>query len=149
MSTRMTRAEREAFLREVRVGVLGLTDPARGPLVVPVWYAYTPAGEIQIVTERGSRKARLLAEGLRISLCVQDEAPPYKYVSVEGPIIAIETSDLERDERPLAHHYLGRKAGDHYIAAASEGRDEDAMIRVRMRPERWLTVDYTKEDVGL
>jgi nitroimidazol reductase NimA-like FMN-containing flavoprotein (pyridoxamine 5'-phosphate oxidase superfamily) len=149
MSTRMTRAEREVFLREVRVGVLGLADSERGPLVVPVWYAYTPAGEIHVVTERGSRKARLFAVGHRISLCVQDEAPPYKYVSVEGPIVAIEVSDLERDERPLAHHYLGRAAGDRYIAAASEGRDEDAMICVRMRPERWLSVDYSKEDVGL
>jgi len=149
MSTRMTRAVREAFLREVRVGVLGLTDTARGPLLAPVWYAYTPAGEIHVVTERSSRKAHLLAEGRRISLCVQDEAPPYKYVSVEGPIVAIEASDLERDERPLAHHYLGRAAGDHYIAAATEGRVEGAMIRVRMRPERWLTVDYAKEDVGL
>jgi len=149
MSTRMTQSEREAFLREVRVGVLGLTDGERGPLVVPVWYAYTPAGEIHVVTERSSRKARLLAEGRRISLCVQDEAPPYKYVSVEGPIVGIERSELERDERPLAHHYLGREAGDHYIESTIQDRDADAMIRVRMRPERWLTVDYSKEDVGL
>lgn len=149
MSTRMTRAERETFLREVRVGVLGVADGVHGPLLAPVWYALTPSGEIHVVTERSSRKGRLLAEGRRISLCVQDEAPPYKYVSVEGPIVAIERSDLERDERPLAHHYLGRKAGDHYIRAASEGRDDEAMILVRMRPERWLTVDYTKEDVGL
>ncbi|MDH5566928.1 MAG: pyridoxamine 5'-phosphate oxidase family protein [Myxococcales bacterium] len=149
MTTRMTREEREAFLAGVHVGVLSLGEPGRGPLAIPVWYRYAPGGEIHLVTERGSRKARLLAVGRRISLCVQDEAPPYKYVSVEGPVIAIDPSDLERDERPLAHHYLGCERGDHYIASASDGRDPDAMIRVRMRPERWLTVDYSKEDVGL
>jgi hypothetical protein len=46
---------------------------------------------------------------------VQAEAPPYKYVSVERPVVAIEPADLERDRRPLAHRYLGAQRGDRYI----------------------------------
>ena len=38
MSFAMTRAEREAFLAETRVGILGVVEPRRGPLTVPVWY---------------------------------------------------------------------------------------------------------------
>jgi PPOX class probable F420-dependent enzyme len=149
MSTTMTSEEREAFLTGVHVGIVSLHQPGRGPLTTPVWYAYEPGGDVQIVTERASRKGRLLEAGTRISLCVQDEAPPYKYASVEGPIVRIEPSDAERDERPLAHRYLGPEAGDHYMASAMDGRAGDAMILVRMRPERWLTADYSKEDVGL
>ena len=149
MSTTMSRDEREAFLAGVRVGVLSIQQEGRGPLTAPVWYAYEPGGEVQIVSERTSRKAKLLEEGMRISLCAQDEAPPYRYVSVEGPVVRIEPSDVERNERLLAHRYLGAKAGDRYIASATDGRDDDLMILVRMRPERWLTADYSKEDVGL
>jgi len=149
MSTTMSRNERESFLAGVHVGVLSLHQEGRGPLTVPVWYAYEPGGDVKLVTERASRKGRLIAEGTRISLCVQDESSPYRYASVEGPIIRIERSDLERDERPLAHRYLGSEAGDRYIASATDGRSDDAMILVRMRPERWLTADYSKEDVGL
>ena len=149
MSTTMSREEREAFLSGVHVGVLSIPQEGRGPLTAPVWYAYEPGGEVQIVTERTSRKAKLLKEGMRISLCAQDEAPPYRYASVEGPVVRIEPSDVERNERVLAHRYLGVKAGDHYIASASDGRADDLMILVRMRPERWLTADYSKEDVGL
>ncbi len=149
MSTTMSRDERETFLSGVHVGVLSLQQEGRGPLTTPIWYAYKPGGDVQIVTERASRKGKLIEEGTRISLCVQDEAPPYKYVSVEGPIIRIEPSDAERDERPLAHRYLGSEAGDRYMESATGGRDDDATILIQMRPERWLTVDYSKEDVGL
>ena len=149
MSTIMSREEREAFLAGVHVGILSLNQEGRGPLTTPVWYAYEPGGDVQVVTERASRKGKLLEEGRRISLCVQDEAPPYKYASVEGPIIQIEPSDAERHERPLAHRYLGPEAGDRYMESSTDGQDADAMILIHMRPERWLTADYSKEDVGL
>ena len=149
MSTTMSREEREAFLAGVRVGILSINEEGRGPLTVPVWYAYEPGGDVQVVTERTSRKGKLLEEGRRISLCVQEEAPPYKYVSVEGPIIRIEPSDAERHERPIAHRYLGPEAGDRYMESVADDRDEAAAILIHMRPERWLTADYSKEDAGL
>jgi nitroimidazol reductase NimA-like FMN-containing flavoprotein (pyridoxamine 5'-phosphate oxidase superfamily) len=145
MSLQMTREEREAFLADVHVGVLSIEEPGRGPLTVPIWYGYAPGGELWIVTERGSRKGRLLASAKRFSLCAQSEAPPYKYVSVEGPISAIATADVERDVRPLAHRYLGREFGDAYVKATGADRQTDETIRVALRPERWLTVDYAKQ----
>jgi nitroimidazol reductase NimA-like FMN-containing flavoprotein (pyridoxamine 5'-phosphate oxidase superfamily) len=145
----MSRDEREAFLADLHVGVISLSEKGRGPLTIPVWYAYEPGGEVSIVTERSSRKMQLLEKGRRVSLCAQCETPPYKYVSVEGPVVGIDTSDVERHERPLAHRYLGEKGGDRYIEAATDGREPEDTVRVRIRPERWLTVDYSKEDIGL
>jgi nitroimidazol reductase NimA-like FMN-containing flavoprotein (pyridoxamine 5'-phosphate oxidase superfamily) len=138
----MTNPEREAFLAELHVGIISIAEDGRGPLTVPIWYGYEPGGELRVVTGKASRKGRLLDRAGRFSLCVQTEIPPYRYVSVEGPIIAIEAADVERDVRPLARRYLGREGGDAYIAST---RDEHVdNVLVRMRPERWLTVDYTK-----
>lgn len=144
MSLKMTKPEREAFLADLHVGVIAIAEKDRGPLTAPIWYGYEPGGELWILTERGSRKGRLLQEAGRFSLVAQTETPPYKYVSVEGPITSIEKPDLERDERPMAHRYLGQKLGDGYIEATRGDGDVDNIL-VKMRPQRWLTTDYSKQ----
>jgi len=142
MSLTMTKEEREAFLADVHVGVISVAEDGHGPLTVPGWYSYEPGGEVRIITARRSRKGKLLECAGRFSLCAQTETPPYKYVSVEGPIVTIEVADLERDRRPLARRYLGAELGDRYIEST---RDVVGNVLVRMRPERWLTVDYAKQ----
>ncbi len=144
MSYRMSQVEREHFLAEVRVGVLSVTEEGRAPLTVPVWYGYTPGGEVAVWTGKGSRKAALLQHAGRFSLCVQNEQTPYRYVSVEGPIVTVEPVDLERDARPIARRYLGAEAGDAYVAGTAESIASGQDIVFRMRPERWLTADYSK-----
>jgi nitroimidazol reductase NimA-like FMN-containing flavoprotein (pyridoxamine 5'-phosphate oxidase superfamily) len=149
MSLQMSKPEREAFLAGVHVGVISIAEPGRGPLSAPIWYGYQPGGELWIVTERDSRKGRLLTSAGRFSLCAQSEQPPYKYVSVEGPITAIVRSDLERDERPLARRYLGRELGDRYVESTGGAEARSGNIRVSLRPERWLSTDYAKLGGGL
>jgi len=146
VSLAMSRAEREAFLAGIHVGVISVAEPGRGPLAVPIWYAYEPGGEILVVTDRDSRKGRLLAQARRFSLVAQTETTPYQYVSVEGPVVAIEPAGLERHLRPMARRYLGRELGDGYVAATAADREHS--VAVRMRPERWLTVDYRKQFGG-
>ena len=144
MPLAMTKEEREAFLAEVHIAVISVSEPGRGPLTVPVWYAYEPGGEVRIWTDATSRKAKLLGQANRFSLCVQQEAPPYKYVSVEGPVIAIEPIDLERDLRPLIYRYLGRDDGDQFIERLGGSSAGEGDVLIRMRPERWLSEDNSK-----
>jgi PPOX class probable F420-dependent enzyme len=141
MSLAMSRAEREAFLAETRVAVVSIPDPPRGPLTVPVWHAYEPGGEVRFVTGGASRKARLIRAAARMSLCVQDETPPYRYVSVEGPV-TIAQPDWERDVRAIALRYLGERVGEAYLRATEQ--EHAGAVLVRVRPERWLSVDYRK-----
>lgn len=143
MSLTMTRQERERFLGDVHVGIISIAEDGRGPLTVPVWYTYD-RGEVRVMTGRTSQKGRLLERARRFSLCAQTETSPYKYVSVEGPVVAIESADLERDLRPLAHRYLGTAAGDRYMETTREDPGYRDNVLVRMRPERWLTVDFAK-----
>ena len=145
MSLKMTKNEREEFLAGLHVGMISIAEPGRGPLTVPIWYGYEPGGELWIVTEGDSRKGRLLQKVDRFSLCAQTETRPYKYVSVEGPITSIEPSDLEEHERPLAHRYLNPEFGDRYIEATGGAEARSGNILVKMRPERWLTTDYSKQ----
>lgn len=141
MILQMTTNEREYFLAAVHVAVVGISEAGRGPLTVPVWYSYEPGGNIWFETQPASRKGKLLHVGKRISLCVQDENPPYAYVSVEGPIIEIAEDDRELHEIPMATRYLGDQAGRDYIASLPPSEWK----RYIFRPERWLTLDGSKD----
>ncbi len=139
MSVTMSREEREQFLAGVHVGVLSVASvDGGGPLAVPVWYAYQPGGPVSVITGSGTRKAAAIRAAGRFSLCAQDERPPYKYVTVEGPVTVEAASHDERLE--LARRYLGAEGGDAYVAANPTG----GQIVFRMTPEHWLSVDYSK-----
>jgi hypothetical protein len=144
MSLAMTKQERETFLAGVHIGIISIAEEGRGPLTVPVWYAYDAGGELRVVTGRESRKGRLLARAGKFSLCAQTETPPYKYASVEGPIISTQPAEIERDLRPLARRYLGVEMGDRYIEQTRNLPEHADEVLIRMRPERWLTADYAK-----
>ena len=111
----MSAAEREEFLAGVRVGVLSTATGAAGQtLAVPVWYSYQPGGLLTVLTGRRSRKAAAIRAAGRFGLCVHDDSPPYRYVSVEGPVVGEE--ELDPAERlAMARRYLGNAGGGRYI----------------------------------
>ena len=139
MSLAMNGPEREAFLAETRVAVVSIPESGRGPLTVPVWHIYEPGGVVRFVTGGTSRKARRVRAAGRMSLCVQEDSPPYRYVSVEGPA-DIGRPDFERDIRSTALRYLGTQMGEIYLQATSG--DREGAVLVSLRPEHWLSVDY-------
>lgn len=142
MSLAMSRAEREAFLADTRVGIVSIAEEGRGPLAVPVWYRYAPGGEVLFATSDTSRKLRLLRRAGRASLCVQTETAPYLYVSVEGPT-TIGEIDFERDTREMAVRYLGPEMGQAYMAMTyPDGVTSEVLVR--LRPERWWSADFRK-----
>jgi PPOX class probable F420-dependent enzyme len=139
----MSTEVREAFLSAVHVGILGINDH-RGdsaPLLVPVWYGYTPGGDIVIETGRQTVKAQLLRLAGRLSLCVQDETAPYRYVSVEGPVTGIVDPIPATERRDLALRYLAPDTAEAYLKANENQLVEDVLVR--MRPQRWRTADFS------
>ena len=140
------REERERFLAELHTGVVSVADGDRGPLTSPVWYSYEPGGDLVFCTRDDTRKARLLALGTRVSFLAQVEGDIARgvlprYVSVEGPVVELESADLDRDLRPIVHRYLGQAIGDGYLKATRGDRATGELV-VRIRPERWLTRDF-------
>ncbi len=139
MSLAMSHEERDAFLSDVHIGIVSIPQSEKGPLTVPIWYDYTPDKKVRMITGRNSLKGRLLAQAGRISLCVQTETPPYRYVSVEGPF---EISDSSPEiSLAMAIRYLGEERGKAYSSANPD--NGDSMI-VSLIPETWFTVDYNK-----
>ncbi len=143
MTLAMTKEEREAFLAERHVAIISIPEEGRGPLTVPVWYQYDPSGEFKVWTGGNSRKARLLRNAGRFSLCIQQETPPYRYVSAEGPA-TIEPIQLERDLRPLVFRYLDQEEGEQFLQSLGGEKAGTGDVLIRMTPERWLSQDYTK-----
>ncbi|MBM4257910.1 MAG: pyridoxamine 5'-phosphate oxidase [Deltaproteobacteria bacterium] len=144
MTTSMSQQEKEQFLSGVHVGVISIAQAGRAPLAIPIWYAYEPGKEICFVTGGSSRKGKALKIGSQVSLCAQEEQMPYKYVSVEGVVSAIEPASVERDIRPLVRRYYGQKGGDDYITRVYGSGTADGDLLVRIRPEHWVAADYSR-----
>jgi nitroimidazol reductase NimA-like FMN-containing flavoprotein (pyridoxamine 5'-phosphate oxidase superfamily) len=133
----MTIAEREAFLAEVHVGILAIARPERGPLALPIWYQFRD-GVVEIGMSGDSLKATLLREAGRATLTAQTETPPYKYVSIEGPVTV---AHEQRDDFDMASRYLGPELGRWY---ADNNPSTDRSVVVRLVPESWITMDFAK-----
>jgi PPOX class probable F420-dependent enzyme len=145
MAVHLTRQECEQFLADVHLAIICVAEEeGRGPLAVPIWYAYEPGGDLWFTTGKDSRKAGRMAVTGRITLCVQKDRPPYKYVTVEGPVTGIEPVDMDRHIRVLARRYLGIEAGDRYVE--NPGYDPVAEeVVYHVRPEHWRSLDFSRE----
>jgi PPOX class probable F420-dependent enzyme len=136
---KMTSAEREQYLADVHVGVIAVERPDRAPLAVPIWYGYQPGGEVLLWTESDSVKHKLIRDAGRFAITVQDENPPYKYVTAEGDVTGIAPAD-DAEVRELAVRYLGQQAGGQF----TEQNLTPTSVVIRMRPQRWLSTDYSR-----
>ena len=145
----LTDRERAAFLAEPRVAVMSLpSDDERPPLAFPVWYAYEPGGQITYYTHRTepkSRKLRLIHEGSVLSLCVQREELPYKYVTVEGTVGEENEAPTAEQRLAIIRRYLAEDDARAYLAAEIESGV--AIVLFTIRPDRWAGLDFG-EDAG-
>jgi hypothetical protein len=136
---RLSVGDRELFLAEPHIAALSVSaGPGRGPLTVPIWYQYAPGGEAWVLTEAGSRKARLIEAARRFTLMVERVMPTTRYVSVEGPVTRTVpgTDELLRE---IAARYLPPDKVPAYIEFAMTELGEQ--VAIYLRPERWLTAD--------
>ncbi|ASW84671.1 MULTISPECIES: pyridoxamine 5'-phosphate oxidase family protein [Mycobacterium] len=135
-----TETERQEFLAAKHVGVLSVaaTD-GRPPASVPIWYDYTPGGNVRIMTGASSRKARLIERAGVVTLVVQREEPPYQYVVVEGSVVETTNPAPADLQEAIAIRYLGEEGGRAFVRSM-EGVEE---VLFTIRPDRWLSADFT------
>lgn len=143
MSLKMTKDEREAFLAEPHIGVFAHDRDRPGPSAAPIWYLYTPGGEVEFLIDSTSRKARFLDVGSPVTLVAQREALPPAYVSVEGVINSIDTDPPRAFVERLYRHYLDGELAEQRIQMSLDS-DLPSMI-LRMQPQHWHTVDLAKD----
>lgn len=138
----MSRAVREAFLREPRPAILSIPQDGKGPLSSPVWFDFEPDGDFWVLMQRDSRKGQLMQVGTCVSLCVQQEARPYKYVSVEGPVSSVAAYQADIELLAMATRYLGEAGARDFLEGMREKAALGNGVKVTIEPKRWLSLDY-------
>jgi PPOX class probable F420-dependent enzyme len=137
-----TETERQEFLAAKHVAVLSVaaTD-GRPPASVPIWYDYTPDGNIRVNTGASSRKAKLIERAGAVTLVVQLEEPPYQYVVVEGAVVETMTPTPLEVREAIAIRYLGEEGGRAFVRTL----DSQDSVLFTIRPDRWLTADFSAD----
>jgi Pyridoxamine 5'-phosphate oxidase len=137
--SRLSVRDRELFLAEPHIAALSVSaGEGRGPLTLPIWYQYEPGGEAWVLTEAGSRKARLIQAAGRFTLMVERTRPTVRYVSVEGPVTRTipGTDELLRE---ITERYVPPQKVPAYLRFAKEDLGEH--VAIYLRPQRWLAAD--------
>lgn len=140
MPKAFTETERQQFLADKHVAVLSVTaTDGRPPAAVPIWYGYTPGGDITINTGVGTRKATLIEAAGVVTLTVQREEPPYQYVIVEGTVVDVAKPAPLDARESIAIRYLGPEAGRAFVKNMEDGTS----VLYTIRPTRWITQDFS------
>nr|VTP00047.1 Pyridoxamine 5'-phosphate oxidase [Mycobacterium riyadhense] len=138
----LTEAERQEFLAAKHVAVLSIDSAdGRPPASAPIWYDYTPGGHIRINTGPSTRKARLIERAGAVTLVVQREEPPYRYVVVEGTLVETITPAPVDAQEAIAIRYLGEEGGRAFVRSLA-GQES---VLFTIRPDRWLSADFSDE----
>ena len=144
----VTERERQEFLAGPHVAVLSIArDGGRAPHATPVWYAYEPGGNVTFFTGtqgRRSRKAELIGEAGAVSLTVQQEEFPYRYVTVEGTVVSEDRPPSAEQALAVARRYLPEQHAQGLVEAEL-GHPASKFVLFTVRPDRWLTFDFAAE----
>jgi len=124
------------------------SDDDRPPLTVPIWYGYELGGNVTFFTGtmgRTARKSRLIAKAGVLSLVVQREEFPYKYVTVEGTVV--ETAQPPSAEQVLAivRRYLPEEQAQGFVTGEL-GNPNTTLILYTIHPDRWLSFDFSPDE---
>lgn len=128
---RMEWAEASQFLLAgTRTANLATVRADGQPHVVPIWFALDE-GDLVFSTPSASVKGRNLQREPRVALSVDDQAPPFAFVSIRGVAqLQSRPDDLLAWTTRIAERYLGpERASD---VGASNAQLDDLLVRVRI-----------------
>ncbi|MFI5801409.1 PPOX class F420-dependent oxidoreductase [Streptomyces sp. NPDC051561] len=127
----MTKDEWQAFLSEgTRTAKLSTVRADGSPHVAPVWFLLD-GDDLVFNTGADTVKGRNLARDGRVSLCVDDERPPFGFVVLTG--VAHLEDDLPRVRdwaTRIAARYMGADQAERY--GARNGVPGELLVRVKV-----------------
>ena len=101
----LTKAECDAFLKELRIGTLCTLNADGSPNAIPIWYHWT-GEKIHMFTSRGTAKTKRLARDPRACLSVAEPVGgPESWVTVEGTVELLEEGGKELALSRAKHYY--------------------------------------------
>ncbi len=111
------------------------------PHVAPIWFVLdpstadgdSPVGDIVFTTGATTLKGKALQRDPRVSLCVDDERPPFSFAAIEGLVtLSQQLDEVARWAAVIGGRYMGADR------AAEYGRRNGVPgeLLVRLRPTR-------------
>jgi PPOX class probable F420-dependent enzyme len=126
----MNEAEIRGFLTfGTRTGKLGLMRLDASPMVVPIWFGVDDDGTLLFTTWGESIKGKSLRRDGRVSLCVDEDSPPYAYVRVDGTTTLLDDPELLRSwAARIGGRYMGAARAAEY--GARNGVEGELLVRI-------------------
>jgi PPOX class probable F420-dependent enzyme len=137
MAHEMSADETRSFLLHgTRTGKLAVVRDDGRPHVTPTWFTLdAPHGavassgsaatvgtaaaayDLVLTTHETSTKAKAIRRDPRVALCVDDQAPPYSYVMVEGTAtLSDDLDELRRCATAVGGRYMGAARAEEFGA---------------------------------
>jgi PPOX class probable F420-dependent enzyme len=129
----MSEAETKDFLMTgTRTGKLATVRDDGRPHVAPIWFVQD-GDSLVFTTWHESVKAANIQRDPRVSLCVDDETPPFSFVIVEGTV----TISEDAEERlywatRIAERYMGATLAESY----GQRNSVEGELVVRIKPTK-------------
>ncbi|GHJ42202.1 PPOX class F420-dependent oxidoreductase [Streptomyces sp. TS71-3] len=131
MAHKMTDDEWRAFVSEgTRTATLSTVRADGSPHSAPVWFLLD-GDDVVFNTGKETLKGRNLARDGRVSLCVDDDRPPFSFVVIQGRAAISEDLDEVRAwATRLGARYMGEDKAEEF--GERNGVPGELLVRVRI-----------------
>jgi PPOX class probable F420-dependent enzyme len=130
MTTMSTSEWREFVSSGTRTGKAGVTRADGAPHVTPIWFLLD-GEDLIFTTHESSVKGRALRRDPRVCVCVDEETPPYSFVSLWGrATLSDDVAEVRRWATALGGRYMGAGRAEEY--GARNGVPGELLVRVRI-----------------
>ena len=139
--TEMSKAEIGRFLmKETFTGKLATVKEDGSSHVVPIWFVLEKKksrdkiGNIIFTTGSTSVKANNIQRDNRISICIDDQIPPFSFVTIFGTakIYPYKQKEVLKWATEIAERYMGKSNAEAY----GRRNSEEGLVLVRIKPTR-------------
>src|SRR6478609_3276191 len=132
---RMSEQEWRAFVMDgTRTAKVATARKDGRPHVVPVWFVLD-GEDVVFTTAATSVKGATLRRDRYTCLCVDDQAPPYSFVMIEGPVeLSSDPDELRRIATAIGSRYMGAERAEEFGARNAVAGE----LVVRLRPSHVL-----------
>ncbi|MFD8568920.1 PPOX class F420-dependent oxidoreductase [Streptomyces sp. NPDC057694] len=131
MAHKMTDEEWHAFVSEgTRTAKLSTVRADGSPHIAPVWFVLD-GDDIVFNTGKDTVKGRNLARDGRVALCVDDERPPFSFVTIQGHAeLSEDPIELVDSATRIGGRYMGADRAEEF--GRRNGVPGELVVRVRV-----------------
>jgi len=131
MATKMTTEEWREFVSSgTRTAKAGVTTADGTPHVTPIWILLD-GEDLVFTTAESGLKGKALRRDPRVCVCVDQDAPPYSFVSLWGEAsLSEDPEEVRRWATALGARYMGPDRAEEY--GERNGVPGELLVRVRI-----------------